>query len=116
MTLIPDRLTLSAALDAVARSDDGLYGVLLEHGTLELGYYRPRGTDLQQPHDRDELYIVITGHGVFECDGARRGFEPGEALFVPAGIPHRFLDFSDDFGAWVMFYGPTGGEKTDGRN
>ena len=108
-----DRLRLTEALAAVKQSDDGLYGILLEHGTLELGYYRPEGTDLQQPHDRDELYIVITGQGVFECDGIKREFEAGEALFVPAGIPHRFAEFSEDFGTWVMFYGPRGGEASD---
>jgi hypothetical protein len=35
---------------------------------------------------------------------------PGELLFVPAGVVHRFEDFSDDFATWVMFYGPEGGE------
>jgi hypothetical protein len=29
---------------------------------------------------------------------------------VPAGVPHRFVDFSDDFETWVVFYGPKGGE------
>ena len=110
MPATTDRLRLTEALKAVKQSEDGLYGILLEHGTLELGYYRPESTDLQQPHDRDELYIVVTGHGVFECDGTRREFEAGEALFVPAGIPHRFVEFSDDFGTWVVFYGPRGGE------
>ena len=23
---------------------------------------------------------------------------------------HRFVDFSDDFGTWVVFWGPEGGE------
>ena len=31
-------------------------------------------------------------------------------LFVPAGVEHRFDDFSDDFAAWVVFFGPKGGE------
>ena len=110
------RLRIADALDAVKHSDDGLYGILLEHGTLELGYYRPQGTDLQQPHDRDELYIVISGRGIFECGGNRRQFEPGEALFVPAGIAHRFIEFSEDFGTWVMFYGPPGGEASTPTN
>jgi len=30
---------------------------------------------------------------------------------VAAGVTHRFEEFSDDFGAWVMFYGPEGGER-----
>jgi hypothetical protein len=32
-------------------------------------------------------------------------------LFVPAGVVHRFEDFSDDLAIWVMFYGPEGGEE-----
>ena len=58
----------------------------------------------------DEVYVVIAGRGKFLCDGETREFAPGELLFVPAGVVHRFLDFSDDFAAWVIFYGPEGGE------
>lgn len=35
---------------------------------------------------------------------------PGDLLFVPAGVVHRFEEFTDDFATWVMFYGPEGGE------
>jgi len=105
-----DRYTLNAAETAVQDSDDGLYAVLLARGTLELGYYMPRGTDDQQPHEQDEVYIVRAGHGRFVLDGETQPFAPGDALFVPAGKPHRFENFSDDFAAWVVFYGPGGGE------
>jgi mannose-6-phosphate isomerase-like protein (cupin superfamily) len=88
--------------------------LLLEHGTLELRYYAPRGVDNQQPHARDELYVVASGRGTFVRAGERVPFEPGDALFVAAGVPHRFEDFTDDFGVWVMFYGPEGGERPDG--
>ena len=30
--------------------------------------------------------------------------------FVAAGVVHRFEEFTEDFGVWVMFYGPEGGE------
>jgi mannose-6-phosphate isomerase-like protein (cupin superfamily) len=50
----------------------------------------------------------------FWNDGVRRPVEPGEVLFVPAGIEHRFEDFSDDFATWVFFYGPEGGESDRG--
>jgi hypothetical protein len=37
-------MTPEKALTAIKASDDGLYGVLLEHGSLELGYfYGPHG-------------------------------------------------------------------------
>ena len=106
----PSRHTVAAALEKVAASEDGLYGVLLEHGSMELGYYKPDGVDDQQPHDQDEIYIVQSGRGYFVCGDERQPFEPGEALFVPAGVVHRFEAFSDDFAAWVVFYGPAGGE------
>ena len=50
------------------------------------------------------------GSGYFVSGDKRRPFEPGEALFVAAGVVHRFEDFSADFAAWVVFYGPDGGE------
>jgi hypothetical protein len=103
------RLTTAGALAALADQDQPFLS-LFRHGSLEVEIYRPVGVDLQQPHTRDELYVVASGHGTFECDGRQQPFETGEVLFVPAGVEHRFLDFSDDFSTWVFFYGPEGGE------
>lgn len=77
---------------------------------MEVEYYRPEGVDRQRPHDRDEVYVVIAGTGTFVKGENRHRFEPGQVLFVPAGVEHRFEDFSDDFATWVLFYGPEGGE------
>ena len=91
-------------------SPGSLAADIFAHGTLSLEYYAPRVTDPQGPHERDELYCIASGSGWF-CNGdVRHRFETGDALFVPAGAKHRFEDFSDDFGAWVIFYGPVGGE------
>jgi mannose-6-phosphate isomerase-like protein (cupin superfamily) len=104
-------MTVDKALQSVRDSDDGLYGVLLKNGSMELGFYKPIGNDEQSPHDQDEIYIVRTGSGNFVCGDQRIPFQPGDALFVAAGVDHRFTDFSDDFAAWVVFYGPAGGES-----
>lgn len=85
--------------------------LLLEHGSLEVRYYAPRGADPQTPHTRDELYVVAAGRGWFVRGAERVPFEPGDALFAAAGVEHRFEDFTDDFGTWVIFYGPEGGER-----
>lgn len=103
-------MTTERALATIRESDDGLYSVLLEHGSMELGHYKPIGTDKQKPHDQDEIYIVQSGSGTFVRGSEKTVFEPGDALFVAAGIEHRFVDFSNDFSAWVVFYGPPGGE------
>jgi mannose-6-phosphate isomerase-like protein (cupin superfamily) len=105
-----ERHTVARALELVEDSEDKAYGILLERGTLELGFYKPDGVDPQQPHTQDEIYVIQSGSGYFVCGDERQPFETGEALFVPAGVIHRFEGFTDDFTAWVVFYGPEGGE------
>ena len=86
---------------------------LFNHGTLEVEVYKPDRIDKQQPHERDEVYIVISGSGEFFNDGDRVDFSPGDFLFVKAGKEHRFENFTDDFATWVIFYGPEGGEQNE---
>lgn len=83
---------------------------LFRHGSLEVEWYEPRGTDKQKPHSRDEIYVVVRGSGWFRCGSQRQPFEPGEVLFAAAGVEHRFEEFSNDFATWVFLYGPEGGE------
>jgi mannose-6-phosphate isomerase-like protein (cupin superfamily) len=99
------KVTLSEALRAVA-AEESMYARLLGEPCGDLGFYRPRPTDTQHPHVRDELYIVATGRGTFTCAGERASFEPGDVFFVPRGAEHRFEAFTDDFAAWVIFFGP----------
>ncbi len=81
-----------------------------QHGSMLLKVFAPRGTDPQPPHTRDELYMVAQGQGWFVNGAVRHAFAPGDVLFVPAGVVHRFEDFSDDMVVWVVFYGPEAGE------
>jgi len=90
-------------------SASGLSRVALSNSDIEVRHYAPKGHDAQTPHDRDELYFVISGRGVFERNGATFAFAAGDALFAAAGETHRFKEFSDDFSTWVLFYGPKKG-------
>ena len=90
---------------------EDLFAKVLEHGSMYVEIYEPKGEDYQMPHDQDELYVVISGSGDFYNNGVTKSFQTGDVLFVPAGIEHRFLNFTDDFKTWVIFYGPKGGEQ-----
>jgi mannose-6-phosphate isomerase-like protein (cupin superfamily) len=103
------RLTTSFALSEL-KGHVAPFKKLFEHGSLEVEIYKPIGVDNQTPHTRDEIYVIISGTGYFVNGDSREPFEPGEVLFVPAGVVHKFEKFSGDFAAWVMFYGPEGGE------
>ena len=91
--------------------DGERFAAVFRHGSLEVEVYVPQGYDGQTPHTRDEVYIVVSGTGTFMRDGERVSFKPGGFLFVPAGMDHRFEEFTDDFVTWVLFYGPEGGES-----
>lgn len=105
-----DRITPASALATLAATTGKEFVTLFRHGSLEVEIYKPIVVDRQKPHTRDEVYVVVSGSGTFLNSGERQSFQPGEVLFVPAGVEHRFEDFTDDFATWVIFYGPEGGE------
>lgn len=103
-------LTLKAALDRLPGPARDWYVEAFKHATLSVGLYAPRPADPQTPHTQDEVYIVMTGAGEFLAGGRTEPFGPGDVLFAPAGVEHRFSNFTDDLVLWVIFYGPEGGE------
>ncbi len=105
-------LSASTALEQLGNTPS-LFWEVFQHGTLSVEIYRPFEEDKQQPHERDEVYIIIEGEGDFYADGKWVKFKAGDFLFVPAGVEHRFENFSTNFSTWVIFYGPKGGEKEE---
>jgi mannose-6-phosphate isomerase-like protein (cupin superfamily) len=100
-------IALKEALGRLPAPDGKRFASVLDEGAaLEVEIYAPRGVDPQEPHRRDELYVVVTGSGFFRLGERRVRFGPGDLLLAPAGAAHRFEEFSDDLVVWVMFYGP----------
>jgi len=75
---------------------------------LSVGTYSvaPGGTDDQVPHTEDEVYLVTAGRAELSTPSGAIPVETGDALFVPAGEPHRFVAVSDDFAIVVVFAPP----------
>lgn len=103
-------LTLADAIRRLPGPQGERFVTLFDHGSLVVELYAPHGTDSQTPHSRDEIYVIASGHGEFFCNGERQTIAANDVLFVAAKIEHRFENFSEDFAAWVFFYGPEGGE------
>ena len=93
------------ALARLPTPDGKRFTMVFEHGSLALELYAPRGDDPQKPHTRDEVYFVIAGTGWFIAGEERMRFGPGDVFFMPAGAPHRFENFTDDFATWAIFAG-----------
>ena len=88
--------TITNALAELAQSDKP-FANIYTHGSLLVEIYQPEKVDLQKPHIRDELYIVISGEGTFVNGDKRQHFHAGDVLFVPAGVEHRFENFTEGF-------------------
>jgi mannose-6-phosphate isomerase-like protein (cupin superfamily) len=76
-------------------SRGGGYEIVHRSPGLELGVYvlvAPE-PDRQQPHEDDEVYVVLEGSGVLEVEGERIELRQGHAVFVPAGAEHRFVGY-----------------------
>jgi mannose-6-phosphate isomerase-like protein (cupin superfamily) len=101
----PPPLSLAAAL-ALPLLEGRRSAEVFVDGDLEIRLYAPKGHDPQTPHDRDELYVVAAGSGKFRVGDRVAPIAPGALLYVAAHEVHRFEDFSADFAAWVVFYGP----------
>jgi len=73
----------------------GGYEIVHRSPGLELGVYvlvAPE-PDRQQPHEDDEVYVVLEGRGVLEVDDEQVELQEGHAVFVPARAEHRFVGY-----------------------
>ena len=86
----PDRIDVEAAVARLRES--GGYEIVHESPGLEVGVYvlvAPE-PDRQQPHEDDEVYVVLEGSGLLTIEGNDLQLDVGHAAFVPAGADHRF--------------------------
>jgi mannose-6-phosphate isomerase-like protein (cupin superfamily) len=85
---------IAAVRQRLAEAGGG-YEVVHESAGLELGVYvlvAPE-PDRQQPHDDDEIYVVLEGTGVLQVEGDEVPVREGTAVFVQAGADHRFTAY-----------------------
>jgi mannose-6-phosphate isomerase-like protein (cupin superfamily) len=66
--------------------------------------------DEQQPHTEDEVYVVLAGRSRFTAGDETRDCGAGDVIFVPALVPHRFHDITEELQVVVVF-GPAEGSR-----
>lgn len=86
---------------------NGGYEVVHRSPGLEIGVYvlvAPE-PDRQQPHEDDEVYVVLEGRGVLTIEGESLPVQEGQAAFVPAGADHGFTGY-EGLSVLVVFARP----------
>ena len=61
------------------------------------------GTDRQQPHTEDAVYVVLSGQAGITVGLEERLVGPGSIVFVAAGVAHRFHHILDELRVLVVF-------------
>ncbi|WP_298354551.1 cupin domain-containing protein [Runella sp.] len=103
--MFPQKVSLAEATEKLSQHPKEFL-LLFKTGTLDLELYKPHLVDKQTPHDRDEVYIIATGEATFVLEAKQTMVKTGDFLFVPAHAAHKFVEFSEDFSTWVLFFGP----------
>jgi mannose-6-phosphate isomerase-like protein (cupin superfamily) len=60
-------------------------------------------TDMQAPHDEDEVYMVLDGRARMRLGDEERAVGPGSLLYVSATTQHSFFEIEEDMTLLVMF-------------
>lgn len=60
-------------------------------------------TDMQSPHDEDEVYLVLSGRARMRLGDEDRSVGPGSLLYVGATTEHSFFEIEEDMTLLVVF-------------
>jgi mannose-6-phosphate isomerase-like protein (cupin superfamily) len=88
------------------RQDLGkLYLEFVRQPDLSAGLYvlPVGGTDPQQPHSEDEMYVVLAGKARIRVGEKDFPVNAGDSIFVPALLEHRFHSISEELRVIVVF-------------
>ncbi len=95
--------TIESAKEALAKESNP-FVLLMKDKAMSIEYFAPKRIDTQVSHEQDELYVIASGTAKFFRETEMVNVTTGDVLFVRAGMVHRFINFSDDFATWVIFY------------
>jgi mannose-6-phosphate isomerase-like protein (cupin superfamily) len=95
-----------AAARALRSPPDRASAEAFVDGDIEVRFAAPSTRGMQVPHGRDEFYIVATGSGRYRIDDTEVAIGPGDLLFAAAHAEHGFVERTDNFSEWIVFYGP----------
>ena len=72
--------------------------------TLGFSSWAPGADTKQLVHEVDELAFIVSGEGKLSVGGERVPFRAGEAVFIPAGVPHGVVNDSSAEMAMVYVF------------
>jgi mannose-6-phosphate isomerase-like protein (cupin superfamily) len=105
LQMTKERGFLFPAKQLTAEAATKLYAEFIHTSTLSSGIYtlKAGAQDPQSPHTEDELYYVMEGNASMVVQDSHFHVGPGDVIFVPAFVEHRFYDINTDLKLLVFF-------------
>ena len=100
-----DVASLEEARAEVQHRTGELYLEFLRRDSMSCGLYvlEAGATDPQEPHQEDEVYLVLRGRARLQAGDRDDPVGPGSVAFVARNIPHRFHDITERLSVLVFF-------------
>ena len=94
-----------AAVKAKLKGEAVEYLEFLNVPALSCGLYtlEAGSTDMQAPHDEDEVYLVLEGRARMRLGDQEKAVGPGSLLYVGATTEHSFFEIEEDMTLLVFF-------------
>ena len=83
--------------------------------------FPPGASIAEHTHNTDEQVTLLEGEGIAEIEGRQQPVDVYDTTFIPANVPHRFINRGEDHMRIMWVYGSTyvtrryveTGEETD---
>ena len=100
-----DVASLEEARAEVQHRTGELYLEFLRRDSMSCGLYvlEAGATDPQEPHQEDEVYLVLRGRARLRAGDRDGPVGPGSVAFVARNVPHRFHDITERLSVLVFF-------------
>ncbi len=84
---------------------DVSYRQFLNVNSMHAGIYHLKkgSTDMQTPHDEDEMYYVLAGRAKMRIGDTEQEVNPGTLLYIKAAEEHAFFEIEEDMALLVIF-------------
>ena len=67
--------------------------------------FPPSASIAVHTHNTDEQVTLLEGEGIAEVEGRQEQVNPYDTTFIPAGVPHRFINRGNDNMRILWVYG-----------
>ena len=100
-----DVASLEEARGEVQHRTGELYLEFLRRDSMSCGLYvlEAGAGDPQEPHQQDEVYVVLSGRAWLRAGDRDDPVGPGSIAFVAREVPHRFHDITERLSVLVFF-------------